>query len=51
MKYPEFEQGSDDEDESEEDEESEEGIKLPGIITKEAVIALLRPDVVSLEFD
>lgn len=50
IKYPEFEQDEDDEDESEEDEEDddEEGdIKLPKIITKEAVLAILKPNVVS----
>lgn len=46
LKYPEFEQDSDDEEES--DDESDEPIKLPKLITKEAVIAILKPDVVSL---
>ncbi|KAK4705646.1 FK506-binding nuclear protein, partial [Phenoliferia sp. Uapishka_3] len=44
IKYPEFEQESDDESEDDE-EESEEPIKLPKLITKEAVIAILKPDV------
>ncbi|GAA6032345.1 hypothetical protein JCM8097_008129 [Rhodosporidiobolus ruineniae] len=47
MKYPEFEQESDDEDEDEEDEEEddEEGpIKLPNLITKETVLAVLKPN-------
>ncbi|BGP62859.1 peptidylprolyl isomerase fpr3 [Rhodotorula toruloides] len=47
MKYPEFEQDSDDEedDEEEEDEdEDDENIKLPKIITKEPVLAVLRPN-------
>ncbi|GAA5930890.1 hypothetical protein JCM3775_000744 [Rhodotorula graminis] len=46
MKYPEFEQDSDDDD-SEEDDEDDEGdddIKLPQIITKETVLAVLRPN-------
>lgn len=49
MKYPEFEQDSDDEDdEEEEDEDDEEGnIKLPKLITKETVLAVLKPNVVS----
>lgn len=47
IKYPEFEQGSDDEDESEdEDEEDDSEIKLPKLITKEAVLAILKPNVV-----
>lgn len=48
VKYPEFEQtDSEDEDEDEEEEEDDdEDIKLPKLITKQAVIALLRPDVV-----
>ena len=49
MKYPEFEQDSDDEDddEEEEDEDAEEGdIKLPKLITKETVLAVLKPNVV-----
>ncbi len=50
MRYPEFQNDSDDEDEDEEDEEDsdEDGddIKLPKLITKEAVIAILRPDFV-----
>ncbi|GAA5975092.1 hypothetical protein JCM5350_004583 [Sporobolomyces pararoseus] len=47
MKYPEFEQDSDDEDdEEEEDEDDEEGnIKLPKLITKETVLAVLKPNV------
>ncbi|GAA5897809.1 uncharacterized protein JCM6883_000826 [Sporobolomyces salmoneus] len=48
MKYPEFEQDSDDEDdeEEEEDDEDEEGnIKLPKLITKETVLAVLKPNV------
>ncbi|ORY87392.1 hypothetical protein BCR35DRAFT_289438 [Leucosporidium creatinivorum] len=46
IKYPEFEQGSDDEDESEdEDEEDDSEIKLPKLITKEAVLAILKPNV------
>ncbi|GAA5825693.1 hypothetical protein JCM5353_005236 [Sporobolomyces roseus] len=47
MKYPEFEQDSDDEDdeEEEEDEDDEEGnIKLPNLITKETVLAVLKPN-------
>lgn len=49
MKYPEFEQDSDDEeDEEEEDEEDEGDIKLPKLITKETVLAVLKPNVVSL---
>jgi FK506-binding nuclear protein len=47
MKYPEFEQDSDDEeDEEEEEDEDDENIKLPKIITKEPVLAVLRPDAV-----
>ena len=49
IKYPEFEQDSDDEDDEEEEEDEEDdddNIKLPKLITKDAVIALLRPDVV-----
>lgn len=49
MKYPEFEQDSDDEDDEEEDEDedAEEGdIKLPKLITKETVLAVLKPNVV-----
>ncbi|GAA5881545.1 hypothetical protein JCM16303_005698 [Sporobolomyces ruberrimus] len=46
MKYPEFEQDSDDEeDEEEEDEEDEGDIKLPKLITKETVLAVLKPNV------
>ncbi|GAA5834384.1 hypothetical protein JCM3766R1_005199 [Sporobolomyces carnicolor] len=48
MKYPEFEQDSDDEDDEEEDEDedAEEGdIKLPKLITKETVLAVLKPNV------
>lgn len=47
MKYPEFEQDSDDEDDDEEeDPEDEEGnIKLPKLITKETVLAVLKPNV------
>ncbi|GAA5935878.1 hypothetical protein JCM10213_002145 [Rhodosporidiobolus nylandii] len=46
MKYPEFEQESDDEDdEDEEDEDDEEGgIKLPKLITKETCLAVLKPN-------
>ena len=53
MKYPEFEQDSDDEDdgEEEEDEDDEEGnIKLPNLITKETVLAVLKPNGVSFRF-
>lgn len=50
MKYPEFEQDSDDEEEDEEDDDEEdeddENIKLPKIITKEPVLAVLRPNAV-----
>lgn len=47
IKYPEFEQDSDAEDEDSEDSEgSSDGIKLPKLITKEAVIAILKPNVV-----
>ncbi|GAA6017176.1 hypothetical protein JCM11491_001844 [Sporobolomyces phaffii] len=48
MKYPEFEQDSDDEDDEEEedDEDDDEGnIKLPKLITKETVLAVLKPNV------
>lgn len=49
IKYPEFEQGSDDEDESDEEEDDEESeIKLPKLITKEAVVAVLKPNGVGL---
>jgi FK506-binding nuclear protein len=47
IKYPEFEQDSDDEDDEEVDEEDEDedgDIKLPKIITKEAVLAVLKPN-------
>ncbi len=46
IKYPEFEQDSDDEDDEEEEDEEEddEDIKLPKIITKEAVLAVLKPN-------
>lgn len=52
MRYPEFQNDSDDEDEDDEDEDEDEDdedndIKLPKLITKEAVIAILKPDVVS----
>lgn len=46
IKYPEFVQDSDDE-ESDEDEDDEENVKLPAVITKEAVLAILRPNHVS----
>ncbi|BGP00001.1 FK506-binding nuclear protein [Rhodotorula toruloides] len=45
MKYPEFEQDSDDEEDEEEEEDDEE-IKLPKIITKEPVLAVLRPNAI-----
>lgn len=45
LKYPEFEQQDEDEDDSEdEDEEGDGDIKLPEIITKETVLAVLRPN-------
>lgn len=45
MKYPEFESDDEDEDDdNEEDEEDEENIKLPQLITKEAVLAVLKPN-------
>ncbi|KWU43992.1 hypothetical protein RHOSPDRAFT_34421 [Rhodotorula sp. JG-1b] len=46
MKYPEFESDDEDEDDDdeEEDEEDEENIKLPQLITKEAVLAVLKPN-------
>ncbi|GAA5945669.1 hypothetical protein JCM1841_000861 [Sporobolomyces salmonicolor] len=47
MKYPEFEQDSDDEDDDEEDDEEndeENDIKLPKLITKETVLAVLKPN-------
>ncbi|GAA5841207.1 hypothetical protein JCM11251_003234 [Rhodosporidiobolus azoricus] len=51
MKYPEFEQDSDDEDEEDEEEDEEEmededgnPIKLPKLITKEACLAVLKPN-------
>ncbi|GAA5893454.1 hypothetical protein JCM6882_008040 [Rhodosporidiobolus microsporus] len=50
MKYPEFEQDSDDEDEEDDDEEEEvenedgNAIKLPKLITKEACLAVLKPN-------
>ncbi|GAA5851148.1 hypothetical protein JCM9279_000339 [Rhodotorula babjevae] len=47
IKYPEFAQEEDDDDDSEEDEDDEdddEDIKLPEIITKETVLAVLRPN-------
>jgi hypothetical protein len=48
MKYPEFESDDEDEDdeddEEEEDEEDEDNIKLPQLITKEAVLAVLKPN-------
>ncbi|GAA5865282.1 hypothetical protein JCM1840_003976 [Sporobolomyces johnsonii] len=46
MKYPEFEQDSDDEDDEEDDEENddENDIKLPKLITKETVLAVLKPN-------
>jgi len=53
MKYPEFEQDSDDEDDEEEEDEENDAdpIKLPKIITKETVLAILKPNVVSLPFE
>jgi FK506-binding nuclear protein len=51
MKYPEFEQDSDDEEDEEEEDEDEEGpIKLPKLITKETVLAVLKPNGVRLPF-
>ncbi|GAA5987781.1 hypothetical protein JCM10908_007213 [Rhodotorula pacifica] len=44
MKYPEFESDDEDEDEDEDDEEDEDNIKLPQLITKEAVLAVLKPN-------
>ncbi|GJN90973.1 hypothetical protein Rhopal_003987-T1 [Rhodotorula paludigena] len=44
LKYPEFEQEDEDEDDSEEEEDDEEGIKLPNLITKETVLAVLKPN-------
>jgi FK506-binding nuclear protein len=45
MKYPEFEQDSDDEEDEEEEDEDEDGpIKLPKLITKETVLAVLKPN-------
>ncbi|GAA5857795.1 hypothetical protein JCM8547_005984 [Rhodosporidiobolus lusitaniae] len=44
MKYPEFEQDSDDEDEEEEEDNEEGPIKLPNLITKETVLAVLKPN-------
>ncbi|GAA5873379.1 hypothetical protein JCM3774_000765 [Rhodotorula dairenensis] len=45
MKYPEFESDDeDDEDEDEDEEEDEDNIKLPQLITKEAVLAVLKPN-------
>ncbi|TNY18781.1 Peptidylprolyl isomerase [Rhodotorula diobovata] len=45
MKYPEFEQESDDEDEDDEEDEEDDGeIKLPNLITKETVLAVLKPN-------
>ncbi|KAL8292276.1 hypothetical protein RQP46_001742 [Phenoliferia psychrophenolica] len=44
IKYPEFEQ-EDSEDEDEEEDDDDEIIKLPKMITKEAVLAILKPDV------
>jgi len=48
MKYPEFEQEDEDEDDSEDEDDMEEDgdIKLPEIITKETVLAVLRPNAV-----
>ncbi|BGP40603.1 peptidylprolyl isomerase fpr3 [Rhodotorula kratochvilovae] len=43
MKYPEFEQ-VDSEDEDEEDEDDDGEIKLPNLITKETVLAVLKPN-------
>ncbi|GAA6052212.1 hypothetical protein JCM3770_000799 [Rhodotorula araucariae] len=43
MKYPEFEQ-VDSEDEDDEDEEDDGEIKLPNLITKETVLAVLKPN-------
>ncbi|GAA5935066.1 uncharacterized protein JCM15063_003141 [Sporobolomyces koalae] len=46
MKYPEFEQDSDDEEDEDEEDDDEEGdIKLPKLITKETVLAVLKPNV------
>jgi FK506-binding nuclear protein len=47
MRYPDFEDDSEDEEdeeeEEEEDEEDEDDIKLPKVVTREAVIAVLKP--------
>lgn len=52
MKYPDFvDPESDDEDsESEGDDELKPEIEMPEMITKETVIAILKPDVVSCLF-
>lgn len=49
MKYPEFESDDEDDDEEDDDEEDddEENIKLPQLITKETVLAVLKPNGVS----
>lgn len=48
MKYPEFESDDEDDededDEEDDDEEDEENIKLPQLITKETVLACLKPN-------
>ncbi|GAA5906833.1 hypothetical protein JCM8208_000052 [Rhodotorula glutinis] len=45
LKYPEFEQQDEDEDDSEDDDDDEDAnIKLPQLITKETVLAVLRPN-------
>lgn len=48
MKYPDFVEPESDEDEDEEESEDEDGMpKMPEVITKETVLAILKPNVVS----